>query len=151
MQFEIVFKHWLIFGMVLLMAELFIPSFTIFWFGLGAIVVAAVLWILPGITLSVQLIIWAVASCIFTFIWFKLIKPKMKDRTKAGMSKEAVIGESGQVIKTPEKGRRGIVRFTTPLLGSDEWHFICETSTISGDRVFVKEISGNTLIVEKRI
>lgn len=150
MEITITAKHWLIFGMILLMAELFIPSFTIFWFGLGAVVVALIMWIMPGTSLSMQLFIWAIASCVFTFIWFKMVRPMMKDRTKAGISKEAVIGESGQVIKTPEKGGRGIVRFTTPVLGSDEWRFICETQVVSGDRVFVKEISGNTLIVEKR-
>jgi hypothetical protein len=77
-------------------------------------------------------------------------KVDMTDRTKAGISREAAIGESGQVIRNPEEGRRGIVRFATPLLGAEEWPFICEQEVASGDRVFVKDISGNTLLVEKR-
>jgi hypothetical protein len=40
--------HWLVLGMLLIIAELFIPSFTIFWFGLGALLVAGCLWLLPG-------------------------------------------------------------------------------------------------------
>ena len=60
------------------------------------------------------------------------------------------VGESGQVIRVPAQEKRGIVRFTTPLLGADEWPFICEQDIASGDRVIVKDISGNTLIVEKR-
>jgi membrane protein implicated in regulation of membrane protease activity len=43
-----------------------------------------------------------------------------------------------------------VVRFTTPLLGDDEWDFICDTEVAVGDRVQVKDLSGNTLIVEKR-
>jgi membrane protein implicated in regulation of membrane protease activity len=74
----------------------------------------------------------------------------MTDRTKAGISREAVIGESGRVIRVPQESRRGVVRFATPLLGADEWPFICEQTVASGDRVFVKDVSGNTLIVEKR-
>ena len=74
----------------------------------------------------------------------------MTDRTKAGISREAIVGESGQVITIPEEGKRGIVRFTTPLLGADEWPFICDQKISSGDRVYVKDVSGNTLIVEKR-
>jgi hypothetical protein len=35
-------------------------------------------------------------------------------------------------------------------LGADEWPFISEEKIVSGDRVFVKDVSGNTLIVEKR-
>ncbi len=150
MEITLGFTHWMIFGMILLIAEIFIPSFTIFWFGLGAMVVAVLIWIAPGLSLSWQLFIWAIASIIFTILWFKLIRPKMTDRTKAGIAKEAALGESGQVIKSPEGGNRGIIRFSTPLLGSDEWPFICESQVSAGDRVFVKEVSGNTLIVEKR-
>ena len=41
MDIHIQYWHWLVFGMVLIMAELFVPSFTIFWFGLGGLLVAA--------------------------------------------------------------------------------------------------------------
>jgi len=150
MEFKILYWYWLVFGMLLIIAELFIPSFTIFWFGLGAIIVALILWLIPEMAVSWQLFIWAIASIVFTFLWFIFFKPLMTDRTKAGISREAVLGESGQVIKIPQEDRRGIVRFTTPLLGADEWPFICEQAVVSGDRVVVKDVSGNTLIVEKR-
>ena len=150
MEFKVLYWYWLVLGMLLIIAELFIPSFTVFWFGLGAIIVALILWLLPDMSVSWQLFIWAIASIVFTFLWFKFFKPLMTDRTKAGISREAVLGESGQVIKIPEEGRRGIVRFATPLLGTDEWPFICEHEVASGDRVFVKDVSGNTLLVEKR-
>ncbi|WP_432822783.1 NfeD family protein [Trichloromonas sp.] len=150
MSFTLLFWHWLALGLILILAELFIPSFTIFWFGLGALLVGAILWAAPELSLSWQLFIWAIASSGFTFLWFKLLKPRMTDRTKAGLSREAVLGESGQVIAVPRDGKRGTVRFTTPLLGSDEWPFICEQEAAIGDRVFIKDVSGNTLIVEKR-
>ena len=149
MEFKLLYWYWLVFGMILIIAELFIPSFTIFWFGLAAILVAGVLFMLPGLAISGQLFIWAIASCIFTFLWFKFFKPLMVDRTKAGISREAILGETGQVIKIPEQENRGIVRFTTPLLGTDEWPFICDQKLAAGDRVTVKDISGNTLIVVK--
>lgn len=142
--------HWLILGMGLIIAELFIPSFTIFWFGLGALLVAGWLFVAPGLSLTGQLLLWALASALFTWLWFRLIRPKMRDRTKAGISREALMGESGRVIRAPEPDRRGMVRFATPLLGADEWPFICEQAVKPGDRVFVSDISGNTLIVEKR-
>lgn len=150
MHFQLRDWHWLVVGMLLMLAEIFIPSFTIFWFGLGAMVVAGMLWLMPDLSLSFQLFFWAMASSIFTFLWFKLIKPRMTDRTKAGIGREAVLGESGSVIRVPEAGSRGMVRFSTPLLGNDEWPFICEQKVMAGDRVFVKDVSGNTLIVKKR-
>jgi len=142
--------HWLTLGLLLILAELFIPSFTIFWFGLGALLVGGLLLLFDELALSWQIFIWAIASGLFTFLWFRFLKPRMTDRTKAGLSREAIVGESGQVIGAPEEGRRGTVRFAKPLLGSDEWPFICEQPVTIGDRVFVKDVSRATLIVERR-
>ncbi len=150
MNFELLPWHWLVLGMVLIIAEIFVPSFTLIWFGLGAIIVGVLFLIIPGLNFTWQLLIWTIASSIFTFLWFKYIKPMMGHQTKAGIAKEAILGESGQVITAPEEGKRGTVRFSTPLLGADEWLFICEDDVATGDRVFIKDISGNTLIVEKR-
>lgn len=150
MEFTLLYWHWIAFGMLLIMAELFIPSFTILWFGLGAILVGLILLIAPNLSVNWQLFLWAISSIAFTFVWFRFLKPRMSDKTKAGLSREAVLGESGQVIRTPIEGERGIVRFSTPLLSSDEWPFICEQDVAAGDRVFVKDVSGNTLIVEKK-
>ena len=110
---------------------------------------AGLLLLFSGISFTWQLFIWSIASCAFTFLWFKFIRPMMTDRTRAGIAREAAIGEPGQVIRAPEDGRRGMVRFTTPLLGSDEWSFICDTAVSVGDRVTVADISGNTLVVKK--
>jgi len=149
MQINIEYWHWLVFGMVLIMAEIVVPSFTLFWFGLGGLLIAGFMLLRPDIGLSLQLFIWTIASCGFTLMWFKILRPRMTDRTRAGIAREAAIGETGQVIRQPENGRRGVVRFTTPLLGSDEWPFICEASVSTGDRVSVTDFSGNTLIVKK--
>jgi membrane protein implicated in regulation of membrane protease activity len=149
MGFTLLDWHWLVIGMVLVIAEIFLPSFTIFWFGLGALSVAAALWLVPGLSLSWQLFLWAATSCVFTLLWFRYVRPRMGDRTKAGISREAVLGETGRVIRAPGPETRGLVRFTTPLLGNDEWPFIALEEVAPGDRVHVRDISGNTLIVAK--
>jgi len=41
MEFKILYWYWLVFGMLLIIAEIFIPSFTVLWFGLGAIIAEA--------------------------------------------------------------------------------------------------------------
>lgn len=151
---EFLYWHWLLLGVALLVIEVIIPSFTVFWFGLGALVVGLVLWVAPGLPLAWQLLILVVASSIFAFLWFKYLKPRMIDRTNAGIAREAAIGESGQVIKVPvynggSEGGIGRVRFTTPILGGDEWAFRCEQPVALGDKVYIKEIAGNTLVVVK--
>ncbi|WP_461481046.1 NfeD family protein [Porticoccus sp.] len=149
MEFELASWHWLVLGIVLVIMEIFIPSFTIFWFGLGALIVGVLLLFIPHLSLTGQLLVWLLASCAFALLWFKYFKPRMIDKTTAGIARESAIGESGQVIKVPMGERRGIVRFTTPVLSADEWEFICEQEVAEGDRVFIKEFSGNTLIVVK--
>lgn len=146
---EFLYWHWLLLGMALLLLELVLPSFTVFWFGLGALVVGVVLWIFPALGFAGQILLWTICSCAFAFLWFKYLKPRMIDKTNAGMAREAAIGESGKVIKVPMGGGRGLVRFTTPILGDDEWEFVCEQQVALGDRVFIKEVSGNMLIVVK--
>lgn len=142
--------HWLVLGMGLLLVEMFVSTFFVLWFGLAAIAVAAVLWAGWDAGFAQQILAWTVLSGLMTFLWFRFLRPLMRDRTKAGMSREAALGVTGQVIEAPVEGRRGRVRFPVPLLGDDEWDFICDTPAAVGDRVTVREISGNTLIVHKR-
>lgn len=144
---ELVYWHWIVLGIVLMLAEIFIGSFFIFWFGAAAVVVGLSLTIAPSISASTQLIFWTLLSLVFAVAWFRFLKPLSKDVTKAGLSREALIGEIGQVLSVPNGDKRGMVRFPAPLLGSDEWLIMSQDSLIIGDRVSVKDVSGNSLIV----
>jgi len=150
MAHTIVWWYWLVFGMFLMAAEMLLPSFTLFWFGLSAAFVSLLLLLVPATPLSIQIICWTLGSIGFTILWFKYFKPTMTDRTKAGISKEAVTGETGIVTKVPQDKGRGIVRFAMPLLGADEWEFICNEECRVGDRVEVTDVSGNTLVVRPK-
>ena len=144
---ELVYWHWIVLGIVLMLAEIFIGSFFIFWFGATAVVVGLSLTIAPSISAPTQLIFWTLLSLIFAVAWFRFLKPLSKDVTKAGLSREALIGEIGQVLSVPNGDKRGMVRFPAPLLGSDEWLIMSQDSLSIGDRVSVKDVSGNSLIV----
>lgn len=149
MEFELVYWHWMVLGIILMLSEIFIGSFFIFWFGAAAIVVGLLLIPLPDLSEVTQIIIWTLASTVFAVGWFKLLKPLSTDNTKAGLSREALLGEMGQVLAVPNGERRGKVRFPAPLLGSDEWLIISQDALTIGDRVSVVDLSGNSLIVKK--
>lgn len=142
--------HWLAFGMALLALEIFLPTFTAFWFGAGAITVGLLLLLLPSLSLTWQVGIWAIASIIATWAWFHFYRRKTRDRTKAGLGREALLGETAMVVQPPTDARRGILRFPTPKLGAEEWQFLCREPVNAGDRVIVQEVSGNTLVVSRR-
>ena len=149
-SFQILYWHWVLLGLCLIGLEMVLPTFLTLWFGLGALLVGAVLLIWPDMSLSWQLFLWLLDSSIMVVVWFKFIQPQMKDRTKAGMGREALLGETGIVIKAPHEEQRGRLRFPTPILGDDEWEIICHEDITEGDRVMVIELSGNALVVNKK-
>jgi membrane protein implicated in regulation of membrane protease activity len=141
--------QWLVLGIALCVVEIFLPSFTILWFGLGAVVVAVLTLLWSDIPLAVQVALWALLTAVFAIAWFRYFKPRMLDRTKAGISREAAVGQVGMVINAGSEHVRGTVRFSVPLLGADEWPYICEQSLQAGDRCRVIDVLGNALLVEK--
>ncbi|NQV70615.1 MAG: NfeD family protein [Pseudohongiella sp.] len=149
MEFEFLYWHWMVMGIALMLSEIFLGSFFIFWFGAAAVVVGLLLIPFPAVSETAQIIIWTFSSTVFAVGWFKLLKPLSTDNTKAGLSREALLGEMGQVLSPPKGEKRGKVRFPAPLLGSDERLIISQDVLSIGDRVSVVDLSGNSLIVKK--
>ena len=149
MEIHIYYWYWIVFGISLMLSEIFIGSFFIFWFGASATAVGVLLILIPQLSLTTQLISWTILSLFFIVAWFKLFKPLSIDKTKAGLSREALIGEVGKIISTPTSEKNGIVRFPVPRLGANEWEVISQEELTVGDRVKVTEVSGNSLIVAR--
>jgi len=147
--FEIAYWHWIVFGILLMLSEIVLNTFFILWFGVAAVLVGVMLFIAPAIALSWQIFIWTLLSSALAFAWFRYLKPLSVDRTKAGLSREAIVGQVGQVISAPDGDRRGMMRFSVPVLGADEWTIIATEPLAGGDRVRVVDVSGNTLVVER--
>lgn len=149
MPFEILPWHWFVFGVALIICEIFLPSFVTLWFGAAAVLIGGVLYLVPDWSPTYQILGWSILSMVLAIAWFKFLKPLSIDKTKAGLAKEAIVGEIGQVIAAPVGEQRGKLRFSVPILGSEEWQFICEENAAVGDRVRVMDVSGNALIVNK--
>lgn len=144
---NIAYWHWMVFGMLLVASEIFVPSFVMIWFGASAIAVGLIMAAID-MPFSVQLLVWVLISVIDLAIWFKFVHPKMKNKSLAGMSREQVVGQEAMVIKLGSEFGHGTLRFSIPMLGSDEWEFICRDPISVGDRVAVEDVSGNSLIVK---
>lgn len=139
--------HWLVLGFVLMIVEMFVPTFASLWFGIAAIIVAALSWLLP-IPLLFQVLIWLTLSVLFLCVWIKYIKPLSIDRTKAGLAGNAIIGETGMIVAKPLDNGLGTVRFNVPIAGADEWSCRTRDDVVEiGDRVVVTDIIGNELMV----
>ncbi len=73
---QIEWWYWIVAGFCLIGLELIIPSFTIIWFGLGALMVGVLKAFWPGFPAVVQFALWISASIFFTLMWFRYLKPK---------------------------------------------------------------------------
>jgi membrane protein implicated in regulation of membrane protease activity len=147
---EFVFEpwHWFVLGVLLILSELVLPAFAALWFGIAAIMVGVLLWLFPMMGFTMQLVTWIILSVLCTLLWFKFIKPLSTDKTKAGLSREATIGQVGMVIQTHMEHDLITVRFPMPVLGSDEWNCRSLEPVQVGDRVRVIDILGNDLVVK---
>lgn len=138
--------HWLVLGLLLITAEIFVSGFILFWFGVSALFMGALL-LAVGMPITAQLLLWAGLSIALVFLWLKFIKPNWKDRTTSGMAMEALAGQVGSVIESNIGKPRGRMRFPAPILGEDEWQYMSTSEIAIGERVKVINISGNTLVV----
>lgn len=140
--------HWAVIGMLLMIGELFIPSFAMLWFGVAALVTALLLWVVPMGLLS-QVVIWLGLSIVACILWFRLIQPRIKTRTKAGLGGSVIVGEIGMIVSPVLTNGLGVVRFSVPKVGAAEW--ACRTldgrPIEVGTRVIVTAVMGNELIV----
>lgn len=137
--------YWVVGGLVIAMMELLVPSFFLIWFGLAAVLVGVLMMALP-MPLSVQLVLWASLSAALTVAWFRYFKSP--DRTKAGLAKEAVVGEVGLVIRAVSEMQRGEIMFQRPILGAEKWPILCDESIAAGEKARVVDVIGQLIKVE---
>lgn len=105
---------WFIAGLAMLIAELFVPSLILMFFGLGAWVVT-VLYLVFGIALPLQLIVFGTSSLLLLV----LLRRKMKavflghvsSRQESGKNMEDFYGREALVTIRIEPGRPGKVEF----------------------------------------
>lgn len=146
---QVAWWHWIVGGFCLIGLDLIFPSFTLIWFGLGALAIGAVKVLWPDLPLVAQLLLWPVASICCTVMWFKYLKPK-RSSTATAQARERVVGETGRIIRAADRGcDRWTVRFNSPLLGEDEWCCYADEELQVGDAVRVTDIDGRVLKVAR--
>lgn len=142
---ELAWWHWAVGGIVLILAELAIPSFVVVWFGLGALAVALAVAV-ADIGLTTQLVLWLIVSLALVAGWFKVFRPE-QHKTRIGMADANVVGEIGVLVRGVAPFEKGQVRFQKPILGADVWDCIADEAIASGERVRVLDVEGSFLKV----
>ncbi|MEN8720296.1 MAG: NfeD family protein, partial [Oceanococcaceae bacterium] len=102
--------HWVAVGLLLALGEMLIPSFFLLLIGASAVVVGLLLTVLP-LGFNLQLMIWAGLSALNVFLWFRVVQPRIPDRTRSGMAMETLVGQAGTLVAVNPETLRGRVRF----------------------------------------
>jgi hypothetical protein len=137
---SILWWHWIVLGIILVLMEIVVPSFTIFWFGLGAVVTGLLLAVFPEISLKWQLLVFSVSSVGFTFFWFRFFVPRKKTHARQA-DEQAAIGQTGiAATRALVPGELGRVAFSVPVLGDESWMYLADEPIETGNRVRVIEV-----------
>ncbi|PSX10518.1 NfeD family protein [Photobacterium angustum] len=138
------FWHWIALGLVLLLLELLGTAGYLLWLGISAVLVGALLIMLP-VSWPLQWVCFAVFALFTTWLWWRY--QHKKDKTDASVSKLNQRGAQmiGQVIKVEKAINAGNGRLQ---LGDTTWSIKTDVDLVEGQKVVVVDVEGITLIVK---
>ncbi|NOY66978.1 MAG: NfeD family protein [Gammaproteobacteria bacterium] len=79
MMEQVVFWHWFVLGLILLIFEFFAPGAFFLWIGLAAGATGILLWIMPDLDWQYQLMWFAAFSIVSIFAWVKIGRRTLKE------------------------------------------------------------------------
>ena len=136
--------HWIVFGIVLLIIEMNTGTFFILGLGVAAIIVG-VLDTLLGTSFTAELGIWMVLSVLAIAAWFKWFRePPVTDSGQSNYRLDTL----GTVLEEIHPHARGKVTFDSPVLGNTSWHATSKVDLDKNTRVKIVEINGQLIEVE---
>jgi inner membrane protein len=116
---------WFIIGILLLLSEFLIPGFTIFFFGLGAIITSIILLIIPPLQgiLWVQILIFTTSSILLLIYLRKHFTKAL--RGEIFKERDDYTGQECKVVEGISPGKPGRVKFhgTTWVAESENHKF----------------------------
>jgi len=134
---------WLILALLLVIAEVFVPSTFFLWMGISAAVVAGVLWLLPDLSWQTQWVLFGLFSLISLTLWFRVAKKNPTESDEPLLNQRGA-QQVGKVLVLQEAivNGRGKAR-----LGDSVWLVEGEDRAV-GESVTVVAVVGSVLRVE---
>ena len=143
------FWSWLIFGLLLMVAELFVPGVFIVWIGLASFISGIIFCIFDNLSLSYQLLIFAGLSVVCVIVgWYVygqvLTKSSRKDYKTLNNGAESFIGNEYSLLEDVFDGR------SKAKVGDTVWLVQAPEGLKKGAKVVVESVDGVILHVKKK-
>ena len=138
---------WMYVGAFLMLAELLTPGFVIFFFGLSAMTVGALRFIVgDALSLSWQLALFSGLALVYLLLlrkWVTGVFSGFSVTSKTDFGNEAIgrVGKVTEPIEPPKSGR--------VLLGDAEWTAVADAAIAVG--AYVRVISQNNLTMKVEV
>ncbi|MDM4770521.1 NfeD family protein [Solimonas sp. SE-A11] len=139
---DVLYWHWWVFGLVLLVAEMLLPTgFVLLWIGASAIIVGALSWLLP-LSWEIELVLFSVLS-LGSFLVWKTFRPAAQESDQPMLNRrgQSYIGRNF-TLKDPIVNGVGKLR-----VDDSQWR-ITGPDVPAGTQVRVTRADGATLHVE---
>lgn len=137
--------YWFIFGILLLVFELATPGFVTMFFGMAALTVALLAWVLP-LGQVVCWLLFAALSVIYILLLRKFLKRIfIGDKNSPERLEDGFVGKYASVTEAIAPGKPGRVDFT-----GCGWQAESEDVLAAGERVRICAKNNLTLIVSRQ-
>ncbi len=137
---------WIIFGVILMVIEIFTPTFFIFWFGLGSLAAAIVAYFYEN-TLF-ELLTFVIVSGILVLSTRKLAK-KITGEEVRSINVDEIVGKEAVVIeKIDNRQSKGVIK-----IGGDMWRAISYDDDVTfeqGEFVIIEKVEGAHVVVKPK-
>ncbi len=134
--------YWLIVGILLCSAEIFVPGFVILWFGVSALIVS--IFALIGLKSVFQWLAFIILSLILIFST-RRFADKVAKTFKEDVGPESLLEKEAVVIEEIDSYEG---KYLVKVNGSEWVGKIADKKPSKGDVLRIKEVRGNTLILE---
>jgi hypothetical protein len=136
--------HWIVAGLGLLILEINTGTFVVLGLGLAAIAVGLI-DLATDISFTSEVLLWTGLSVLSLIVWKKWIKTEeVSDSGQSNYNLKTL----GTVIETIEPHQRGKVTFDTPVLGNSIWTATAKTKLEKESRVTIVEVHGQLIEVK---
>ena len=133
------YLHWLVFGLALVIVELFLWSMFLLWIGASAITISIVFYLYPEVSSGLQVLGFILLSAVSTLLAKKYFPVKTVD-DELSINAKSHIGKECTVVSI----ENSIVKVR---LGESLWFAKgCEMSV--GQKVQIVDVESSTFIVE---
>ena len=139
----IVFWHWWVAALLLLIVEAFVPGAVFLWMGVAAVIVGALAWLLPGLGWQAEFVIFGLLSVASFFAWRRLRpNPMSADQPTLNRRGESYVGRQF-TLSEPIVNGVGMLR-----VDDSQWR-IHGSDAPAGTQVRVIAVDGTNLRVER--